>query len=900
MMNRQMTSGRRLVLLAISLTLVPLTLTGCPEEGVEPTGPSRVLVSALPSTAEVNGPPLTVAVTVLRSDNSPLPAGQSVDIIEFGCVSDEPAVGIFSGQQDDANCGQASQIVTGNNGAVQANFKCLREGNTTILAAPTGDQTSSGSAEVTCVPGPNGLWTISEVTRSGTLVVGSQPITMTAKAVIEDGATPVTVGTEIVMTVLNGESAQVNGPTVVGTDANGDAVFSLLTTEKQGVTQVGFEFLNPRFGMGTSAEVNVRAQGNTESELVALVRRDNLVVTGVDRTVLADGEDTLVLEAELIPPVGAEFSVEGQPVTFEVLSGGPGNFVENGATSFSVNTDENGKAQATFIGGGVSGTATIAITAPDPNPEAEAEADLSAGNIDINVKGLGFIEYVGVNPGVLFVKGGGLNETGTVSFRVLDTERQPLIGVPVQMTLPDLALAGVSLNPARTASDENGLVSTTLQSGTSTGAVNVTATATLGAVTLTAPSSSIPILGARPTRDAFAITCEERNIGGLINRQGNNIVVSDQYACSSLLRDRFGNPVGVSQQLTYISEGGTILGTAASVEWDTSTSPTSPPDNVGRVVTQYSPEGRPPCDVDPMEDEGEPFLFFDPEVCGAGLNNCPERRIDDCSFNPRDGLVTILAQTTGEEAFNDINSNGDYDEGEPFWDIGEPFLDTNDNNERDPGEPFDDLATEGEMPNEQYDGPNGVWDANTTIWTSTHILLTGVPFSHSPDDVIDGFPEEASGYAFDVNNPNAIYMPGETITYSTLDDPIRIAMVWQDRNLAWINPSADYDVELVGDATGLAIDKISSSDPALPGGYGFGVEYNTEELDNARDGYRTDILGFESGYPYIVVLRVTNENNYNTNPTLRFKVDLQTSPGRGTGLEVISDIAVQLPEPLEN
>lgn len=899
MMNRHVTGGGRRVFFALILMLVQLILAGCPGESGDPTGPSRVLVSAVPSTAEVNGPPLTISVTVLRSDNSPLPAGQSVDIIEFGCVSDEPAVGIFSGQQDDANCAQTSQVVTGNNGAVQVSFTCLREGTSTILAAPTGDQTSSGSAEVTCVPGPNGLWTIPEVTRSGTLVVGSQPITLTAKAVIEDGVTPVTVGTEIVMTVLSGDSAQVNGPTVVGTDANGDAVFSLLTTDKQGVTQVGFEFLNPRFGMGTSSEVNVRAQGNTESELVALVRRDNLVVTGVDRTVLADNEDTLVVEAELIPPVGAEFAIEGQPVTFEVING-PGKFVENDAVSFSVNTDENGKAQATFIGGGSPGTAIISVTAPDPNPESESEGDLSAGDININVKGLGFIEYVGVNPGVLFVRGGGLNETGTVSFRVLDTERQPLVGVPVQMTLPDLALAGVSLNPGSTTSDDNGVVSTTLQSGTSTGAVNVTATATLGMISLTAPSSSIPILGARPTRDAFAITCEERNIGGFINRQGNNIVISDQYACSSLLRDRFGNPVGVSQQLTYKSEGGTILGTAASVEWNTTANPTSPPDNVGRVVTQYSPEGRPPCDVDPMEDEGEPFLFFDPEFCGASLLNCPERRIDDCSFNPRDGLVTILAQTTGEEAFNDINSNGGYDEGEPFWDIGEPFLDTNDNNERDPGEPFDDLATEDEMPNQQYDGPNGVWDANTTIWTSTHVLLSGVPFSHPSDDVIDGFPADASGYAFDISNPGDVYQPGETITYTTLDNPIQIAMVWQDKNLAWLNPSTDYDVELIGDRTGLAIDKISASDPVLPGGYGFSVEYNTEELDNARDGYRTDLLGFEPGYPYVVVLRVTNVNNYNTRPTLRFTADFQTSPGRGTSLEVINDIVVQLPEPIEN
>ena len=48
------------------------------------------------------------------------------------------------------------------------------------------------------------------------------------------------------------------------------------------------------------------------------------------------------------------------------------------------------------------------------------------------------------------------------------------------------------------------------------------------------------------------------------------------------------------------------------------------------------------------------------------------------TFNPRDGVVTLLVAVRAREAFDDINGNGEYDAGEPFDDIGEPFLDADD------------------------------------------------------------------------------------------------------------------------------------------------------------------------------------------------------------------------------
>ena len=123
-----------------------------------------------------------------------------------------------------------------------------------------------------------------------------------------------------------------------------------------------------------------------------------------------------------------------------------------------------------------------------------------------------------------------------------------------------------------------------------------------------------------------------------------------------------------------------------------------------------------PIDVAPAT--GEPHWSTTTDLCSPPVNNVPQTR----THNPRDGLVTFIAATQGEEGFTDLNGNGQWDQGEPFFDLGEPYADSNDNNEWDPGEPYIDVNGNG-----QYDGPNGKWDSNTTIWTVGHVMYTDAP-----------------------------------------------------------------------------------------------------------------------------------------------------------------------------
>lgn len=108
--------------------------------------------------------------------------------------------------------------------------------------------------------------------------------------------------------------------------------------------------------------------------------------------------------------------------------------------------------------------------------------------------------------------------------------------------------------------------------------------------------------------------------------------------------------------------------------------------------------------------------------------------------------IKIIAYTKGEEGFNDVNSNGFYDDGDgnTFDDLGEPYVDVNGDQAYTSGEPFIDTVNGNDT-----SGNNGVYDiadgffngdkcthsslcssvvkSNGTIWTETKLKIDGPP-----------------------------------------------------------------------------------------------------------------------------------------------------------------------------
>ncbi len=101
--------------------------------------------------------------------------------------------------------------------------------------------------------------------------------------------------------------------------------------------------------------------------------------------------------------------------------------------------------------------------------------------------------------------------------------------------------------------------------------------------------------------------------------------------------------------------------------------------------------------------------------------------------NPLDGVVNIIAIYRGEEGFNDINGNGQFDSmGEyvPEADSREPFVDVNDDGiyteitQENCREKFYDSNQNG-----QYDGTaNGQWDGDVMLYKSIKLVISFDPY----------------------------------------------------------------------------------------------------------------------------------------------------------------------------
>ncbi len=462
--------------------------------------------------------------------------------------------------------------------------------------------------------------------------------------------------------------------------------------------------------------------------------------------VLADNVSTVDLTAEVFLVGGTK---AGADVEVDFVTD-LGYFKESGNQQlYTALTDADGVAVATFQGGSEQGMATVSAGVFVDQIQA-------SDDVEINVRALGAVGWVSSTPEKLGVKGSGRNESSNIIFQLLDSANQPMTaGVLVEFSTSDAP--GVGLDPLTARTDSLGFVDTNLSSGFDATSVTVKATAHVGSKTIVGESPSLAIVGAKPSGTYFDFVCEQLNVGGFR-------IIGAEVACTAYLADRHSHIVGFATSVLFKVEAGAIDGTAQTPDEGV---------NIGVASTFMRTQDPKPPDVPAIANE--PFIG---------------------SANPRDGLVTVIAYTTGEEGFTDLNGNSQYDVGEDFDDLGEPFVDANDNGTFEPGEKFKDANESG-----SYDGPNGVWDSDTLIWDQTWILWTG--------------PVAVGDPATDCGN-----MPGDR--YSVLcppdfnSDMIRVNQVrefrWEikDARLNPINSTLDLDVKVDGSGT------RGASSPLLP------------------------------------------------------------------------------------
>jgi hypothetical protein len=308
----------------------------------------------------------------------------------------------------------------------------------------------------------------------------------------------------------------------------------------------------------------------------------------------------------------------------------------------------NGQANAIYQANGCAGTDQITATATVGGQNLQASAPVS-----IAAASVGSIVFVSASPANIALKGMGIAarpELSTLVFRVTDAAGGAVPGQNVTFSA-STTVGGLSVTPTAT-SDASGNVSAIVTAGTVATPVIVTATVA-ASPNITTQSSSLTISTGIPTAGSFSLSIDKPNIEGF-DYDGAIAKVTVRLA------DRFSNPVPDGTPVSFQAEGGSIGAQ---------------------------------CLTTTTADEGG--------ICSVSFRSSNPR--------PSDGRVSILATAIGEESFTDTDGNGIFNSGgndaTTYTDLGEPWLDLNENGVYDVGEPFYDFF------NSTNGGSSGVRDA---------------------------------------------------------------------------------------------------------------------------------------------------------------------------------------------
>src|ERR1035437_5383174 len=220
----------------------------------------------------------------------------------------------------------------------------------------------------------------------------------------------------------------------------------------------------------------------------------------------------------------------------------------------------------------------------------------SSAILTVTAPTTGSIQYVSATPLNISLKGSGGAPTSQVIFKVLDTGGNPISGKTVTLGL-STTVGGLSLASYTGISDALGQVIATVNSGTVSTPVRVTASTVAGGVTLTTQSSQLSITTGIPDQVSFSLSATQHNIEGM-NYDGVTTVLTARLA------DHFKNPAPDGTTVNFTSEAGSVVGTCNTV--------------AGACSAIFTTQG----------------------------------------VRPTNGRATVLAYAVGEESFIDFNANG--------------------------------------------------------------------------------------------------------------------------------------------------------------------------------------------------------------------------------------------------
>jgi hypothetical protein len=306
----------------------------------------------------------------------------------------------------------------------------------------------------------------------------------------------------------------------------------------------------------------------------------------------------------------------------------------NAGTSVTSISTENGEASLKYTAAGCVGADLITATATLGTSVRTATATINVA--PDTVQSITFVDAV---PTQLSLKGTGGIETSLVRFKVSGSTGAALKDVDVVLAL-NTTVGGLCLaDPASSSTcaaqitaktDNNGIASATVQSGSIPTPIRITATVT--AANISTQSNGLFVATGLPDQDSMSLSVATFNPRGW-NVDGTKVALTIRMA------DAFNNPPPKDTAVTFITEGGKI-------------DPGCTTDADGQCTVQWTSQ------------EPKPL----------SLGSLPGQRA---------GRVTILATAQGNESFDDLDGDGFYstvDSFAPNKDLDEAFLDKDENN----------------------------------------------------------------------------------------------------------------------------------------------------------------------------------------------------------------------------
>jgi hypothetical protein len=712
---------RRPALLAAGVGMMTtMTGAGC---GGDDDSEFQLVLLAEQTTLTAGADQTTVRVSVLDGAFNPPPQGSNVTLITA-------AGGNVNGTGQTAGTSPTDAL-----GFAEFSVACTATETLTVLARYEGT-TGVLRSGIECQPAPAGDWTLTiaaEPRRIGTETAATVSVT----AVDGDGR-PVPADTGLQIEITSGDLQFTRGGTTLTreADGNGSTQATVRSGLVEGTATVCASFADARFGNTPSCvAIVVSNRELTDASCIATVSSptspaDGQTVTTVSYTV-ADASGS---------PIGGSSIVMEAAAGAWVDAGINGNVIGAAQT---LTSDGNGDAVAFLRSPSEGGSADISATATivEDGVERQLACEFSDNLVFF---GAPACRFDGMDPGIIGVTNSGIEETGTVTFCFESSRGRPVLpNTRVEFEF-DLAVVGLRANAQSALTDIEGCASVEVTAGQQAGLFEMRATVPFGDSESTCTSGPLPIRHGRPSATGWNLLCEQRATSALLNTIGDEVFSDCTLNCQGYLRDRFGNPVNSPDvQVYFAAEQGTIA------------SPVTPDEN-GRFVTRYNPNGTVPRDVEPLAGE---ISAFDP---------------DGNRVNPRDMFVTIVAWTNGEEGFDDENGDGYYNDGEVFIDLPEPFIDHDDNDEYNPEFPvsdrFIDVESDVREFNGIWDNTNQSWDSSTVIWIRSGVTLVGTPIFASFDSV--GYVQDLSPGVPDRDYFSALYDRGTNPIYTGEQDGI--------------------------------------------------------------------------------------------------------------------------------